>query len=236
MVDVLRHADALWAAFPSLVPGVLHADGIRADVVVEEQVATYTAVARNRLAGAAIADLPEIGAWRRAFAAMGLKPTQYRCASEALLRRLHKEGSLPRIHPLVDLCNAVSVAFAIPVAVLDLAEVRGPIEVRHATGAESYLAFDGTTEHPQPGEVVFADAAGQAHARRWTNRQSARSAVRAATSSVLIVAEALHDTAPRDVERLTAALATELAAVWSIDARPVLLSRAAPEFAVGAPR
>ena len=50
---------------------------------------------------------------------MGLKPTQYRCASESLLRRFRKEGSLPRLHPLVDLCNAVSMAYAIPVAVLD---------------------------------------------------------------------------------------------------------------------
>jgi DNA/RNA-binding domain of Phe-tRNA-synthetase-like protein len=37
---------------------------------------------------------------------MGLKPTQYRCAPEALLRRLRKEGTLPPLHPLVDLCNA----------------------------------------------------------------------------------------------------------------------------------
>jgi DNA/RNA-binding domain of Phe-tRNA-synthetase-like protein len=39
-----------------------------------------------------------------------MKPTQYRCASEALLRRFRKEGALPRIHPLRDLCNAVSLA------------------------------------------------------------------------------------------------------------------------------
>jgi DNA/RNA-binding domain of Phe-tRNA-synthetase-like protein len=48
---------------------------------------------------------------------MGLKPTQYRCAAESLLRRYRKERFLPRIHPLVDLCNAISLAFAIPVAV-----------------------------------------------------------------------------------------------------------------------
>lgn len=61
----------------------------------------------------------QIQAWRRAFSQMGLKPTQYRCAAEALLRRLRKEHSLPRLHPLVDLCNAASAAYAIPVAVFD---------------------------------------------------------------------------------------------------------------------
>jgi DNA/RNA-binding domain of Phe-tRNA-synthetase-like protein len=57
-------------------------------------------------------EFPEITAWRRAFSQMGLKPTQYRCASEALLRRFRKDGSLPSIHPLVDVCNAVSLAYA----------------------------------------------------------------------------------------------------------------------------
>jgi DNA/RNA-binding domain of Phe-tRNA-synthetase-like protein len=50
---------------------------------------------------------------------MGLKPTQYRCASEALLRRFRKDGSLPWIHPLVEVCNPVSLAYAIPIAVAD---------------------------------------------------------------------------------------------------------------------
>ena len=67
---------------------------------------------------------------------MGLKPTQYRCAAESLLRRFRKEGALPRLHPLVDLCNAVSLAFAIPVAVLDVAEIAWPLEVRYADGDE----------------------------------------------------------------------------------------------------
>jgi DNA/RNA-binding domain of Phe-tRNA-synthetase-like protein len=40
-------------------------------------------------------DFPEIRAWRRAFTRMGFKPTQYRYASEALLRRFRKDGALP---------------------------------------------------------------------------------------------------------------------------------------------
>ena len=121
--------------------------------------------------------MPQTQAWRRAFARMGLKPTQYRCASEALLRRYKKEGALPAIHPLVDLCNAISMAYAIPVAVLDAGRVIGSIEVRCADGSENYLAFSGEIEHPYAAEVIFADDAGNAHARRWTNRQSALSAV-----------------------------------------------------------
>ena len=68
---------------------------------------------------------------------MGLKPTQYRCAAESLLRRFRTQGSsLPRLHPLVDLGNAVSLAFAVPVAVLDAEQVAWPLEVRYASGHE----------------------------------------------------------------------------------------------------
>ena len=112
----------------------------------------------------------------------------------------------PRLHPLVDLCNAVSLAYAVPIAVIDLARIDGDLEVRYATGKEEYLTFGGETEHPEPGEVVFADDAGRAHARRWTNRQSGYSAVRDTTASALIVAEAVHDSASEDMARLVASI------------------------------
>ena len=133
---------------------------------------------------------------------MGLKPTQYRCASEALLGRLRKDGALPQLHPLVDLCNAASTAFAIPVAAFDLAPVAGDLSVRQASGQEDHVTFTGYVEHPEPGEVVFADDASQAHARRWTNRDSGLPAVRETTTTVLVVAEALHACAAYDVEAL----------------------------------
>ena len=193
--------------------------------------AHFHAVAHARLAAVGTeADLPEIQAWRRTFGRMGLKPTQYRCASESLLRRFRKEGSLPPIHPLVDLCNAVSVAFAIPIAVFDLSQVSEGLEVKRAEGTESYLAFSGETETPERGEVIFADADGRAHARRWTHRQSARSAVRDETSRVLIVAEALHANAADDVPQLLAALSQALADVWSPPAACAVLRKDAPRL------
>jgi len=163
---------------------------------------------------------------------MGLKPTQYRCASEALLRRFRKEGTLPQLHPLVDVCNAVSLAFAIPVAVFDVSKITGRLEVRYAVGDEDYLTFSGQAEHPSPGEVIFADQAGQVHARRWTNRQSGLSAVQASTATVLVVAEAMHDSAQSDVPELIAAIAGELNAIWSITPAATVLSQSAPRFTI----
>ena len=225
-----RHSGEIWRDFPELVPGVVFADGITGDVAVSDPVARFTDVARSRLAGVTESELPEIQAWRRVFARMGLKPTQYRCASEALLRRFRKDGTLPRLHPLVDVCNAVSLAFAVPVAVFDVAKITGRLEVRYAAGDEDYLTFSGQTEHPGPREVIFADQARQVHARRWTNRQCGLAAVQGSTATALIVAEAMHDSASSEVPGLIAAVTEELGAIWSITPVAAMLSQSAARF------
>ncbi|MFL5802648.1 MAG: B3/4 domain-containing protein [Roseiflexaceae bacterium] len=219
------HTPEIWRQFPQLVPGLLLVGGITAEAEVAGRLEPFYAQARARLAQGAESELPEVAAWRRAYAQMGLKPTQYRSAGEALLRRFRREGVLPQLHPLVDLCNAVSLAFALPVAVFDLDGVDGFLEVRHAAGAEQYLAFGGEVEHPEPGEVIFADAAGQVHARRWTFRQSRRSTVSETTRRALIVSEGLHASAAADVRALIDVLAMEIAGVWGApDGRAILRS------------
>jgi DNA/RNA-binding domain of Phe-tRNA-synthetase-like protein len=225
-----QHSTEIWAEHPNLVAGAVYAGAITADAAIDPVIGRYTRIAEERLATSPESEFPEIQAWRRTYARMGLKPTQYRCAAEALLRRFRKERLLPRIHPMIDLCNAVSLAFAIPVAVFDVDRISGHLEVRPANGDENYVTFSGETEHPEPGEVIFADAAGWAHARRWTNRQSGHSAVRDATSRVLIVAEALHDTAHDDVSRLLTAIADDLAALWSGASATAMLSHSAPRL------
>ncbi|MGA5347088.1 B3/B4 domain-containing protein [Streptomyces griseoincarnatus] len=231
---ILRHAEEVRAAHPGLAAGALHATGVDGTADVEARVAEYTSRALARLADDPESRFPEVLAWRRTFARTGLRPTQYRCASESLLRRLRKEGSLPRIHPVVDLCNAVSVAYAVPIAVLDVDRITGPLlEVRPARGDEEYTTFDGRTEHPAPGEVTYADSAGRAHARRWTNRQSGHSAVRDGTRRILVVAEAMHEGGADTVARVLETLAKELGARRPATPVTALLTDAAPEFTFG---
>ncbi|GAA3491652.1 MULTISPECIES: B3/B4 domain-containing protein [Streptomyces] len=232
-----RHADTIRAAHPELSAGALYASGVHPAADVGPRVAEYTARALDRLADSAEGQLPEVLAWRRTFSRLGLKPTQYRCASESLLRRLRKEGSLPRIHPVVDLCNALSVAYAIPVAALDADRVSGPLlEVRPARGDELYTTFGGDTEHPAPGEVTFVDSANRAHARRWTNRQSGHSAVGPHTTRILVVTEAMHEGgASETVPALLKSLTGELSTHWPTSPVSALLTAGAPEFAFGPP-
>lgn len=217
-----RHSDAVWERFPELKALVMVVRGV-ANIEGDQTIVGDTiADVRRHSSNVQEGDLPSIRAWRRAYAAMGLKPTQHRCAAEALLRRLRKDGDLPRFHPLVDLLNAESAKSAIPIAAFDIARVVDGIVVGPAGGHEIYDTFQGGSEYPEPGEIVFADAAGRAHSRRWVFRQSAASVVSTGSRAVLIVAEALHDEAEADLRALRTRL-VERAAGLGIEVSEIAL-------------
>lgn len=188
--------------FPARATAVILIDEVHDQADISSALEAFYQIAAVRLDDGPESEFTEIQAWRRAFSTMGLKPTQYRCAAEALLRRYRKEGNLPSLHPLVDLCNAASIAFAVPIAVFDLDRIGGNLIVRQANGTERYASFAGEIEHPDPGEIIFADDASNAHARRWANRQSKLSAVGPNTTNAIIIAEGLHDNASDDLQRL----------------------------------
>ncbi|HEY6056609.1 MAG TPA: phenylalanine--tRNA ligase beta subunit-related protein, partial [Candidatus Limnocylindrales bacterium] len=153
--------------------------------------------------------------------AFGVEPTQYRCAAEALLRRLTKQGSIPSINTLVDIGNLVSIRFGLPVAVFDQREVSGGTTVRFAHGLERFTDLGTSTiEHPEPGEVVFVDEAGLVSARRWCWRQSAESAAGMSTRAILVTVEGHHEAARADV----AGALAELRALVGEYAAPALTS------------
>jgi DNA/RNA-binding domain of Phe-tRNA-synthetase-like protein len=200
---VFRYDRAVLDRYPDVRAGVVVAAGLTngpTPPALFERYRTAQKEVVDRLATTPPAALPSIAAWRRAFAAFGAKPTQYRSAAEALLRRLGKQGDIPSINTLVDLGNLVSIRHALPVAVVDLAGIDAEITVRFATGAERFTDL-GSDEPvaPEPGEVVFVDRSGVACARRWCWRQSAQSATRETTTDALVVVEGLHDGAERDV-------------------------------------
>ncbi len=190
---------AIVDSFPNARAGVVEATGLRNDPSPVPLLAEYQAEqgrVLDRLGDQALADLPSLAAWRRAFTQFGAKPTQYRSAAEALLRRLTKQGDIPSINTLVDIGNLVSIRYALPVAAVDLAGIAASITVRFSDGTEAFTDL-GTEEavHPEPGEVVFVDKDGVASARRWCWRQSQQSATTVSTTEAMFVVEGHHSSA-----------------------------------------
>lgn len=156
-----------------------------------------------------------VQAWRAAYRAAGTDPTKFRMAAESILRRLRTSGEFSRnLHSLVLLCNALSARFAVPIAALDAQRISGDLQVRTTGDEVLYEAFDGSVSTLAPGEVSFVDAAGNAHARKWSHKQSALSAVSQNTSSAFVIAEAVHRGAQEEFAELQQLLAQAIGTHW----------------------
>lgn len=204
-VTIFRYSPDLLERFPTTRGGVVHATGLvngptpasLTDIYLEEQRSI-----RDSIGDQPLSEIPSLAAWRRTFSRFGVKPTQYRNAAEALLRRLTKQGDVPSINLLVDIANRVSLRYRLPVAVFDLSPVDGTTTVRFASGNERFTDL-GSNEmsHPEPGEVVFVDDARVVSARRWCWRQSAQSAASPSTVHALFTVEGQHPEAELDVSK-----------------------------------
>lgn len=155
---------------------------------------------RQKIGDQPLSEIASLAAWRAAFRQFGVDPTKYRSAAESLLRRLTKKGDIPSIHALVDLCNLVSIRYALPVAAFDTRSLDGPITVCFASGNETFTAHDSPApEHPEPGEVIFSDDSGLIVARRWCWKQSLESTADLQTRQAIITVEAQHPGSETDV-------------------------------------
>jgi DNA/RNA-binding domain of Phe-tRNA-synthetase-like protein len=119
----------------------------------ELEVARATSAARS---GTVRPVAPVRALYRR----FGMDPTRIRPSCEALLRRLKKGDPLPRINSLVDVANALSVQYQVPVGLYDLDKARGgELVVRLGGEGEGYAGIG--KEHVNvAGRICVADAEG----------------------------------------------------------------------------
>ena len=203
MIAFHYHPDIL-VAHPQLVAGVIFGQELDNGPTPPALLTAYQAQqldTRNKIGDTPMPELPSVQAWRNAFRSFGVKPTQYRSAIEALLRRLMKHGDIPSINTLVDIANLVSIRYTLPVAAFDTRSLEFPVCVRFSDGTEHFTPLHQTESvHPDLGEVIFSDQVKTVIARRWCWRQSAESASRSDTRSAIITVEALHPNARADVE------------------------------------
>ena len=196
---------ALLVAAPLAIPATRPA-------AVDDVVARAAASVAAGLGDAALADLPELAAWRAAYRAFGVRKTSYRSSVERLLKLVARGDGLPRVNPLVDLYNALSALHRLPIGADDLDRVTPPLAFRYSRPGDGFVALGGPAaadDPPKPGEVVYADA-GKILCRRWNWYQDARSAIGAGTTAAVLTVQGLGPSAAR-VETAAAELAGLLA-------------------------
>ncbi len=153
-----------------------------------------------------------LSSWADVYTGLGAKPNRTPCSAQALRKRVLKEGALPAINPVVDLYNAVSLRFAVPVGGENFDAYTGAPRLTIADGTEQFDTIANgapAIEHPAPGEVVWRDDVGVT-CRRWNWRQGTRTRLDHFTGRMWFVLESL-DTMPMNaLEEATTTLETGL--------------------------
>lgn len=178
------------------------APGFRAlSILVEAAPITQPEVASAALAQACQQmlndDVPwadaHLSDWDEVFKTFGAKPKRTPCSAAALRKRVLKDGSLPSLDPVVDIYNAVSIRYAIPVGGENLAAYSGAPRLTLADGSEPFDTFkEGQpgVEYPDAGEVIWRDDLGVT-CRRWNWRQGVRTRLDSQATSMWFILESL---------------------------------------------
>jgi len=132
------------------------------DRAVEEAVAQFE--------GWKVKEHPGILPYRAAFTELGINPNKFMPSIEALVTRITKGKGMPHINPVVDLGNAVSLKYLLPMGAHTLCE--GDEAVRFARDGDVFTPFgEEQPETPDAGELIYA-CGSRVGTRRWIWRQS----------------------------------------------------------------
>lgn len=138
-------------------------------------------------------ETPDIVPYREAFRALDINPNKFLCSIEALLTRIAKGKGFPTINPIVDLGNAISIKYHLPIGAHDLDSIDEGLDVRPAVEGDTFIAFGETEEEvPDIGEAIYASGH-EVRTRRWTWRQSERGKITEETKAVLFPIDGFAD-------------------------------------------
>ena len=129
----------------------------------------------------------ELAPYRTAFQTLGINPNKFMSSIEALLTRIAKKKGMPHINPIVDLGNAISLKYYLPVGAHDLNTMDGEFCVRTATAEDTFLPFGAEEkETVDIDEVVYATGT-KVRTRRWIWRQSEEGKIDETTNELLFI-------------------------------------------------
>lgn len=182
--------EKVFEKMPNVVFGLVSVKGVDnskgydfIDSMLDESIAGCEAYFEGKV----VKQEKELLPYRRAFQNLGINPNKFMSSIEALLTRIAKKKGMPHINPVVDLGNAISLKYYLPVGAHDLNTMDGEFCVRTATAEDTFLPFGARDREPVDiDEVVYATGT-KVRTRRWIWRQSEEGKIGDDTSDLLFI-------------------------------------------------
>lgn len=127
---------------------------------IEKDLEKANLKARQWITSDIISENEPVMVWRDAYKKFKTKKGA-RSSIEALLKRVAQDKPVSSITPLVDIYNAVSLTFAVPVGGEDLDKIQGSMGLCLTKGGDAFLPIGSEENEPTlEGEICYLDDAG----------------------------------------------------------------------------
>ena len=232
--------ESFWELFPEAAIGVVVATGMKptGEVPFEDSAAIAKLLAEantqadRHLTSNTISQNEAVRVWREAYQRFKTKKGA-RCSIENLLKRVLKGNPVGSITPAVDIYNAVSLKYALPVGGEDVDSFEGDLRLGITEGGDAFCALGEDEDDPTlAGELCYRDDAG-AVCRCWNWRDGRRTALSDDSKSAFLVIECVDPTRLGDLDAALRELAqlVERFLGASVETRAIV-DRAHPDLVI----
>ena len=115
---------------------------------------------------------PRVIPYREGFQKVGINPNKFQCSVEAMVNSISKGREVPHINPLVNLNNAISMKYTLPMGTHNLGLSNSDIELRFAVEEDTFEPMNSDEiEKLEENELVYV-VDNKVRTRRWAWRQS----------------------------------------------------------------
>ena len=191
--------ETFWQLFPNAAIGVAvvehmkPADEVPAEdrAAIEHLLDQANVLAERHLTSDTISENAPVKAWREAYRAFKTKKGA-RCSVENLLKRVLKGKPVGTITPAVDIYNAISLKYALPVGGEDIDTFDGDMVLGVTDGGDAFLPLGEEADDPTlPGELCYRDETG-AICRCWNWRDGQRTALTDTSKRAVLIIECVE--------------------------------------------
>jgi len=186
----------LFDTLPDLTIGMVVAKGVdntHSSQEIDDLLSHAVEEMKKNFVGDKAQEHPRIKPWRTAFTKLGISGSKFPSSIESMARRVLKGDPFPKINPLVDLYNSVSLRFLVPMGGHDLDTLEGNIHLRFTEGWEPFTPMGGGETVTVPkGELVYRDDR-EVLTRNWVWRQCEKDKATEKTKNIFIPIDVLGE-------------------------------------------
>lgn len=199
--------DSFWELFPDARIGVVVAHGMcpmeetteESRSEISKALREANSAADRHLTSNTISQNEAVAVWRDAYQRFKTKKGA-RSSVENLLKRVLKGNPVGSITPAVDIYNAISLKYALPVGGEDIDALSGDMRLTITSGGDSFRALGDEEDTPTlEGELCYLDDEG-AVCRCWNWRDGQRTALTDESSKAFLIIESVDPARNDDLD------------------------------------